>query len=291
MLPIRPMLAVKVREIAKLRLPLYVSPKLDGVRCLLYQGVFWSRTGKPIPNRALQDVASRHPDLFLDGELLCPRLVHQDRFEQYNTTISQVMSIEGGSQARYHVFDCYHPLKSKHERYLELASLPAPFLRVEHLLCDTPEQITRLFEQHLAEGYEGSMLACPQGLYKNGRSTLKEQLLLKLKIFEDAEFEIVAVNPLMKNLNVASLNELGYQVRSHAKDNKVAQETLGALVLKTAAGETFSCGTGFSQAQRDQLWDIRSQLVGQWATVHFFEMTSNDVPRFPVFKALRDIST
>jgi len=47
----RPMLAVAIKDLDDLDYPLYVSPKLDGIRCLIHPELGpVSRKFKPIPN-------------------------------------------------------------------------------------------------------------------------------------------------------------------------------------------------------------------------------------------------
>ena len=46
--------------------------------------------------------------------------------------------------------------------------------------------------KNLNAGYEGLMLRDPNGIYKFGRSSVKENILLKVKEFMDDEAEIIA---------------------------------------------------------------------------------------------------
>lgn len=47
----KPMLAGKAPDdLNELTLPVLVSPKLDGIRCVMHEGVALSRKLKPIPN-------------------------------------------------------------------------------------------------------------------------------------------------------------------------------------------------------------------------------------------------
>lgn len=55
MKPINPMLATAVENLDVLKYPVLVSPKLDGIRCLIIDGVAMSRSLKPIPNKHVQE--------------------------------------------------------------------------------------------------------------------------------------------------------------------------------------------------------------------------------------------
>jgi DNA ligase-1 len=72
---IKPMLAHKYDE-ARINwsLPVYIQPKLDGVRCLFTKDGAFSRTGKQFKNLAHIELAlisffKQHPNIVLDGEL------------------------------------------------------------------------------------------------------------------------------------------------------------------------------------------------------------------------------
>ena len=64
----KPLLAYTVSDLAAVRFPVLASPKLDGVRCVIRDGVAMTRTLKPIPNRHVRAMLAHLPDL--DGELI-----------------------------------------------------------------------------------------------------------------------------------------------------------------------------------------------------------------------------
>ena len=83
---IKPMLAHKVND-QKIDFnePVFIQPKLDGVRCLFTKDGAYSRTGKQFYNLQhielkLSDFFSANPDVVLDGELYNHEL--RDDFEQ-----------------------------------------------------------------------------------------------------------------------------------------------------------------------------------------------------------------
>ena len=59
-------------DLDNLQYPVYVTPKLDGIRCLFKGGVALSRTLKPIPNKSIQAWAKKHAKILegMDGELI-----------------------------------------------------------------------------------------------------------------------------------------------------------------------------------------------------------------------------
>jgi DNA ligase 1 len=287
----KPMLASAVVDLNRLSFPLWVSPKLDGVRCLIIDGVAMSRSLKPIPNKHVQKLFGRRIYNGLDGELIVGAPNSKDT---YRNTTSGVMSVDGKPDVVFHVFDEVVGAKPYSERLSSIrrfiqARKPYYYLQaVEHTLVDNPLDLMEMEETYLAEGYEGVMLRSPEGPYKHGRSTEKEGWLLKLKRFEDGEAEILAVQQFMHNGNKAKRNALGQLERSSHKANKVPLHMLGALQVKDLkSGVVFDIGTGFDERQRVDLWDDRAEIIGQVVKYKFQPTGVKDKPRFPVFLGFR----
>lgn len=101
---IRPMLAATLVEEEDIRFPVYVSPKLDGIRCLMKDGRPMSRSGEVLPNKFIQDWAMKNAEILhgLDGELIVGAATGE---EVYNRSQSGIMSREGEPDFTYHVFD------------------------------------------------------------------------------------------------------------------------------------------------------------------------------------------
>ena len=67
------MLAASCDDIDQLRYPLLATQKIDGIRCLIIDGVAMSRSLKPIPNRYIQSIIGKREYNGLDGELVVER--------------------------------------------------------------------------------------------------------------------------------------------------------------------------------------------------------------------------
>ena len=99
----KPMLAYqKLPDLEALTYPLIASPKLDGIRCLIVDGVAVSRSLKPIRNKYVQSILGSHEFNGLDGELVVGSPTDPD---VYLKTNSGVMSVEGEPDFTYLVFD------------------------------------------------------------------------------------------------------------------------------------------------------------------------------------------
>lgn len=288
---IRPMLAANAPK--KLNFPLLASPKIDGIRALIFQpdgeNQAFSRSMKAIPNKHIQKVFATcgFPLEGLDGELTSG--------STFSESSSAVMSATGAPDFTFWIFDAWNrpgeyldaheALVGWHEQ--NSALLPAEFRLVPQTLIETNEQLDAYENRVLVEGNEGVILRSMGSPYKQGRSTQKEGYLLKLKRFLDAEAEIVGYEELYRNENEPTINELGYTSRSQDAENLYPAGVLGSLICRTPEGVTFGIGTGFDDFQRKTFWEWRGQLIGQIAKYKHFPQGAKDAPRHPVFLGIR----
>ncbi len=104
------------------------------------------------------------------------------------------------------------------------------------------------------------MLRRADSCYESGRS----MTLLKVKSFHDAEARVL----------------------KHLEGSGRHKGRLGALFVEMADGTTFSVGTGFSDAEREN-----PPALGSLITFRYQELTEGGVPRFPSYVGVRaDIS-
>lgn len=278
----KPMLAVEA-DLSKLKFPVLASPKLDGVRALVRDGVVLSRSLKAIPNRHVQETFGRPELEGLDGELILGDPTHP---EVYRRTVSAVMSIEGKPEVSLWVFDRW----DRTYPYMDV-QLPCGIglYPLSSALIETLDQLTEYEAALLEKGYEGVMLRSQNSPYKFGRSTVKEGYLLKVKQFADSEAEIIGFTELMHNANEAETNELGRTKRSTAQAGLLPAGLLGALQVRDIhTGVEFEIGTGFTAEERRKFWELRATLRGALVKYQFFPTGSKDKPRFPSFKGFRN---
>lgn len=294
----KPLLAIDYQKVKSQPKNLMASVKLDGIRCTIFGGVAYSRTLKPIPNKFIQSEIYKHRN-FLEG-IDCEIIVGSPNAENvFSETTSIVMSHDKQVEFNLYCFDTYHktfdnvPFK---KRYIEMKHMfdhPEKHefaMLLEHIVIHDWTDVEKFEHDSISQGFEGIMLRDSDGLYKCGRSGTKNPELQKVKQFTDAEFKVVGFEPKYHNANEAKTNELGRTSRSTSKDGMIALEELGALILEVpdGSGRTFSCGSGFNEEQRKKLWEIRHTMIGDSATIKFFEVGMQEgIPRFPVFKGLR----
>lgn len=296
---VRPMLAhsepVEPRNVDLSQGPVWVSPKLDGVRCLQMERISMSRALKPLPNRYVQEQLAA-PELDgLDGEVVVGSATAEDCI---NKTTSGVMSRDGEPDFTYYVFDCWHtPNAGYRQRYgyvkrriLAARRLGLPVELVSQKLCQTHSEIEEAVGLNYEAGYEGSIIRSFDGRYKYNRSTLREGLLLKVKESIDSEIRITGFEEMMHNVNAAKLDERGFTKRSTHKDNMVPAGTLGLLRgIDMASGEEIIVGPGKMTAEEKQyVWGNREAILGTIAKYRYAKHGIKDKPRFPRWIAWRD---
>lgn len=288
----KPMLAAsmdadKGQTLETLSYPLMASPKLDGIRCVVRDGKLLSRSLKPIQNRYINSVLGRKIKYLegLDGELMVAG--------SFQDVTSGVMSRDGEPDFKFMVFDWFkYPEVFYEGRVIgyEGSVNDSGLVEVEALSvkrCHNADTLSNLLGGWLAAGYEGAIVRDPFGEYKFGRSTWREQGMVKVKPFEDAEANVIGFEEQCANTNEATTNELGRTARSSAKEGKVGKDTLGALVVRNKEFGIFRVGTGMDDATRKLIWANKRKYLGKVVTFRFQRIGTKDKPRIPSFKGFR----
>lgn len=284
------MLAAKA-DPAKLKFPLIASPKLDGVRCHIINGVAVSRSLLPFKNPEIQRIFGRPEFNGLDGEFMVGCITDEDAFRKTGVLNAKNQSCE---HVTFHVFDDFsQPSESFFQRfYGRVISRTQPIdkaFAVEHTQIDNQETLEAYEAFCLEEGYEGIMVRDPNGPYKFGRSTTNEGYLLKLKRFEDSEAEVIGYEELMSNQNDKTLVKNNKAKRSTHAEGMVPQNALGAVQVRDLkSGVIFHLGSGFKMAERTELWRHPTKLLGRIVKYQHFAYGVKDKPRIPTFKGFRD---
>ncbi len=260
---------------ADVQWPVYSSPKLDGLRCIVSKDGMFSRNGKPIVSaphiyQALSHLFAANPQLIFDGELYCDKLKHD--FNKIislckKTKPSEADLTESAASIEYWVFDVVDadrpelPFAARLEM-LDMLGLAAPIKIVPNRLAANQDVLDEMFSDYLTDGYEGQMIRTPDAEYEHKRS----KNLLKRKEFSDAEFLLVDLEPGRGN------------AANHA----------ARAILKTADGLTFEAGLIGSHEYCAQILKDKAHLIGKMATVVYQNMTPGDspVPRFGKLKTI-----
>ena len=273
---IKPMLAHKYDE-ARINwsLPVYIQPKLDGVRCLFTKDGAFSRTGKQFKNLAHIELAlisffKQHPDVVLDGELYNHKL--KNDFEKIISLVrKQKPTADDRLDAQHLVqFHVYDYIDDKYDNYqIRMAQLAcsdiydAQIKHVPTLLADSYSYARTLHEEFLEDGYEGSIIRL-NGKYKHGRS----YDLMKFKDFSDTEATII-----------------GYELGKGKRTG-----TLGKFIMLDDEGVEFGCppGKGYSYKDLAEMLNNITDYIGKRATFTYFQKTNAGSYRHPLFKCIRN---
>ena len=263
-----PMLADKWEDRKdKIEYPIYSQPKLDGIRCIVTKDGMWSRNGKPIISaphikESLNDVFKHYPNLILDGEL------YADKFaNDFNAIVSLVKKTkpttddlkQSAKYIEYHVYDIPSVDDVFSVRGIDLDKLMLDFnfdcvKRVETHVVNNEDEVVQWYEDYIERGYEGQMLRT-DGKYENKRS----KNLLKHKSFIDEEFTIIDI--------------------VEGEGNRTG--TAGYFVFETAEGKPFKSNVKGTWEETAKMLKDRKKLIGKEATVKYFNLTPDGIPRFP----------
>lgn len=295
------MKGAQVEDLNILRFPLIAFPKIDGFRCILTPEGGLTSTMSAFPNRAFQEQSKGLTDVYdLDGEVT----VGKNRGKGVlNRTSSGLTSKDGDPDWHLWVFDFLSNLEGEFINRYGLAGEVVSAMghpRVHLLkgkLIPSLEQLEKYIKRCLTKGYEGVITRSLDGRYKQGKSTLREQGLLKIKPFTDFEVLITGYFEEMENTNEAKRSATGKLKRSSAKEGKKAKGTLGGFegLLLDARGKVKAprtkvrVGGGFTKKQRSDFWAIKDELVAAGAVMKCSKqlMGEKNKPRHPNFLSLR----
>ena len=284
----KPMLAQNVGDYSRIKSddwPLYIQPKLDGVRCLIqYEPLgnritAYSRTGKEWKNinhilEELKPFFEKHPNVILDGELYNHDL--KNDFEKIISLVRKTKPtdedrLESAEKVEFHCYDTVMEHMDFQGRNsfiqknfgahgeFELSTVvPTP----SYLVYNT-EEVEVSHEDFLELGYEGSILRQNKP-YECKRSWT----LMKVKDFSDAEATIV-----------------GYEEGKGKREGK-----LGKFIMQDDDGIEFGCppGKGYTYKDMESILDNIHDYIGKRATFTYFERTKANSYRHPLYKNIRD---
>ena len=256
----------------KVKYPIYSQPKLDGIRCIVKKDGMWSRNGKRIISaphifESMKHIFDLNPDLIFDGEL------YADKFaNDFNAICSLVKKTkpttedlkESAKAIEYHIYDLPSHKGTFTERAKDLNSLYLPpcCKIVFTYVVSNEKMVEEYYEKYIDQGYEGQMLRLDKP-YENKRS----KSLLKHKSFIDEEYTILGVE--------------------EGEGNRTGM--VGSFVFESKTGKRFNSNLKFNWEESQALWEQKDQLIGKTATVKYFNLTPDGVPRFPyVIKIARE---
>lgn len=264
---IYPMLAKTFDHGKHLIFPLYIQPKIDGIRCLARwkegQVFLYSRTGCPFfgldkIRNDLMIFLKNNQDIVVDGELYSDKM----SFEELSGYCRRKKTIPSDQKVIYHVFDVVLPQKSFQKRLTFFPPIRETIYQVPTEEVDNLEQVKENLMYWIQNGYEGIILRNKDGFYEEGHRSWNLQ---KYKLFQEEEFMIT-----------------GY--------TEGTGRELGLVIWQcvTTDGKVFSVRPKGGYDTREKLFQEAEKYIGKKLTVIFQEYTKENIPRFPVAKAIRE---
>jgi ATP-dependent DNA ligase len=259
-----------------------MSIKMDGVRCLLQDAGSrcWSGQMIELPNEHLHEMVKPLPSGIEFETMVLGGDYQKGNFGKhlpFSDVQSAVMKRSGKPSYVFYIFDVWNHWTATYEERLEMLEYtqkvqgwdPLLYRILPQIHCQSPDYVTLHGQKSIASGYEGLILKDLDACYKFGRSTFREQIMLKWKPYKDATARVV-----------------GYF--EEIDDSGRPKGRLGALLLESPLWtERFRCGSGFNHKEREYYWSIRHTLNEWDCDFKYQESGTKDVPRTPIFRHLR----
>ena len=297
--------AANVRNLDDIRFPVVASPKIDGIRFYVKDGVAYSLSNLPLRNKNVQAFVNKHSEFLndCDGEIFAGSPLDMNLFRN---TSSVIMSANRTDDFQMVIFDEIDMPetgyivrlqtlindKSEYEKTLfEKPQEYQDFIDTVSIinidLLHTIEEFLEYEEDMVSIGYEGVILRSLAGLYKQGRSTIKEQGIMKIKRFEDTEAVIIGMIEQTTNTNTPIVAESGYLKRSSSKEGLLLNDTLGKLLCRDIHGNRFTISSGLTDAERKEIWADQNSYIGKYIKFKYFNIGNYLGYRHPVFLGFR----
>lgn len=270
--PKRPALCQDYKDNShKLIFPVRTGPKLNGMRVMAvledgkYVGYSRELNDVPIPTH-IQKHLQQMPYLpnVIDGEFYVHGMHLQDIISLVKRPLEEGQFLRSGvKRLQFRIFDLPDEKRLAEERMTLLECLAVRYPRkdsdcvqfVPAILVHDDVALMQYHKEFVRHGYEGSVARSCCGKYGYG---LKTAAMMKIKDFQDAEFEIVDIIPDKNGLAVA--------------------------ICTTLKGQAFKatfegCAEFESNTEYKQHIMAKPELfIGKKATVRFQDYSKDDIP-------------
>lgn len=288
---VKPMLASKFDFDKPPKTDFVVTEKLDGIRCMAIctedNIQLYTRQGKLIEGckeieESLRLVREHmETDIVLDGELLADGCDYETVYKETTKRVKNKNEVKTG--IHYTIFDIleydefieqkctmsyYERLEVLYDIFKEFGNghrLPKLELIQALYMGSDINRLLELLERYRNKGAEGLMVNVADGMYEFKRS----KNILKVKVMQTVDLRIV-----------------GFEEGQGKNVGK-----LGALLVDFKGG-IVKVGSGFSDFDREYIWNNQHLYLGRVVEVSYFEVSKNkdgkESLRFPVFKEIRE---
>ena len=307
-----PMLAKRYDEYIKkhkLDWPIYVQPKLDGMRCLAYlrtnknpsvdDVIIYTRKKKDYPHNEFNDAIRKEllpvlrdlygkgsaagESIYIDGELY-NHYVKLQNINHYVRTEDLKEEVAADKQIQYWIYDAFYPSAAKTmafearvkllDQIGKLVSKSAILHITETRLVKTEKELNVQYAKYIKDDYEGMMIRNRAGIYatsaKGATGLRSKDLLKKKEVFSD-EYEVV-----------------GWTQGAAGKE-------IGAIIwiCQTEAGKRFNVTPNMDYEERYRIYrECQKDFAGKYAnrmlTVEYRGLSEDKVPQHAKGISFRD---
>lgn len=285
---IKPMLAKQESKLTNRKIldkEWLCSRKIDGVRCLMYwdgkQVLTASRGGENYnvatthlrENEDLIEFFKAHPTIILDGELYR----HGKTLQQISGAARMEKNAYDCDWLQFWVYDCYgkdDPNVVAEDRVDFLGSIDwvkvidslddigdDNIYLVNHILVSGEDNIWKLHDQYVAEGFEGCVIRDPNRPYKpNGRTND----MLKFKNYKSSDFIV-----------------LDYELGVRGSEDMV-------FICGLSDGRTFKAmPVGDRETKEEYVTNFESKYKDHFAECTYFNYSDEGIPMQPKLRIFR----
>jgi len=254
------------KRLAKWAPPYIVQPKYDGDRCRavpLADGRFLLLSSEENPIFSVphinQDLFDSMPRQEYDGELYSHQIFIEGGHELIHSIVSRTVNIHPRfNEMEFHIFDLVNQ-DSQIERLTKLSELEVsgiPLRKAPFWICNSLDDIKRVYDNLVGQGYEGIIIRHLYNQYETKRSTF----LMKFKPKKKDEYKIT-----------------GW--REEISKDGIPKGRIGSLIMSSQTGDEFGVSAGLNDEDRARLWLIRNYLNGKTAVVHYQHLTNKGIPK------------
>lgn len=283
---IKPMLASKFDFDKPLKEKMFVSEKLDGIRCnaIIRNGKvkLYTRQGKIIEGleQIEQELSKVFANAFVDGELLAENCSYEDVYKETTKRVKNKNKVKTG--VKYVMFDILSlgefnnkKCKTNYEnRRLELDNC------IDHIKINNCEHI-----EVLPILYEGKDMEKVLNLLDKYRKLGAEGLMCNL----NKPYEFKRSKTILKLKVMSQADVYVYDVYEGEGNFKGKLGGIKAKFIYEGQECECDCGSGFKQSEREYYWEHKDELIDKIVTLNYFEVSNSEGKyslRFPIWKSI-----
>ena len=281
---IKPMLAKQESKLTNRKIldkEWLCSRKIDGVRCLMYwdgeQVRTASRGGENYDlatshireNEELINFFKENPDIILDGELYR----HGKTLQQISGAARMEKNAYDCDWLQYWIYDCYiksnieAPAQERIDFLTQVFTLFVDldindlFYLVSHEKVSGEDNIWKLHDKYVEEGFEGCVIRNPDRPYKpNGRTND----MIKFKNYKSEDFKVV-----------------GYELGLRGSEDMT-------FICELDDGRTFKAmPVGDRAIKEEYVENFESKYKGHFAECTYFNYSNDGIPTQPKMRVFR----